>query len=362
MYTPPSLATLDDYVVRKLLSRSEQGPLVLYNYTETCAWSGAWDAVTLCCRGLILNRETQEVVALPFNKFFNYEEHGIQHNLPDRPPDCTTVKYDGSLGILYRLDGKLRWSTRGSFYSPQSAVAERLWAQRYVHVQVPDAYTLMVEIISPETRNIVQYTDEKLVLLGIRNRLTGEDLSYAEIVAWAQPWGLPVTESIDGSLESLVTRVVHMDASEEGFVARWGDYRIKLKSAQYLRLARLIQGITERRVAEYWYAKRWLAPAVTATPAEQRQQSGLPPELPEEFAADILKQLQDLEADYQRICTEFEADWAAVAHESDRRALVQRIQGKSPYFSQIMARFSGKSFDLREKTFALRFSGHPRPV
>lgn len=49
--------------------------LLLYNYTPVCQFSRAWDAVTKMCRGLIVHADTREIVARPFGKFFNYEEH-----------------------------------------------------------------------------------------------------------------------------------------------------------------------------------------------------------------------------------------------------------------------------------------------
>ncbi len=358
----PSFDVLDAYVARKLLSRSDQGRLSLYNYTDQCAFDGAWDSVTRRCRGLILDRDTREVVALPFDKFFNYGEHGVTHDLPDRPPDVTTVKYDGSLGICYRLDGKLRWATRGSFYSTQAAAAERLWAQRHSQAVVPDNFTLLVEIIAAESKNIVQYDTEKLVLLGVRDRFTGADLSYDDLQTWADRWGMPLTERITGGLQELIDHVAQMDASEEGFVARWGDYRVKLKSSQYLRLARVIQGLTERRVAEYWFARKWTSPPADVPAAEQRRLSGMPVDIPEEFAIDLIRQLRDLDAELQKVEAEFEAEWAAVAGEKERKVLVAKIQSKTQYFSHIMSRFSGKKPDMRDKVFTGRFGGHPRPV
>lgn len=47
--------------------------LILFNYTPICQFSKAWDEYTIMARGLIVDKEGN-VVARPFDKFFNYEE------------------------------------------------------------------------------------------------------------------------------------------------------------------------------------------------------------------------------------------------------------------------------------------------
>jgi len=48
-------------------------PLAILNYTQRCQFErGAWNDTTRLCRGLIYRIDTEEVVARPFPKFFNY--------------------------------------------------------------------------------------------------------------------------------------------------------------------------------------------------------------------------------------------------------------------------------------------------
>ena len=101
----PDLETLYQYVAKGLLSRVDLGSLSIFNYTDRCTWDGAWDEVTQVARGLVIDRETGEVVARAFDKFFNHGERGVPGGLPDHTPDVVTVKHDGSLGIGFR------WST-----------------------------------------------------------------------------------------------------------------------------------------------------------------------------------------------------------------------------------------------------------
>lgn len=63
-------------------------PLRLFNYTELAQFQKAWNPVTRACRGLIINRETGEIIARPFPKFFN---HGESASLPFSPDEPVTV-------------------------------------------------------------------------------------------------------------------------------------------------------------------------------------------------------------------------------------------------------------------------------
>ena len=65
-----------------------------------------------------------------------------------------------------------------------------------------------------------------------------------------------MTPRVLGCVAELAARAAGMDATAEGFVARWQGGRVKIKSAGYLAVARFLQGINERRVADCWYAGR----------------------------------------------------------------------------------------------------------
>ncbi|MBC7337689.1 MAG: 2'-5' RNA ligase, partial [Clostridia bacterium] len=117
--------------------------LAIFNYTPKCELGRHWDNVTRICRGLVVDLAQDRVVARPFPKFFGlWELPALGINLPPGDPEVT-VKLDGVLGISYRTpDGALRWATRGSFVSPQSKVAERMWEGRRLP---PPGLTLLCE-------------------------------------------------------------------------------------------------------------------------------------------------------------------------------------------------------------------------
>lgn len=108
-----------DYVIAQ---RHPTLPLLIYNYSRITQFSGIWDDITLNCRGLVLDLEGN-VIAKPFPKFFNYEEHTAENSkLPPIPNENFEVyeKMDGSLGIIFHYDGEWLIATRGSFTSEQA--------------------------------------------------------------------------------------------------------------------------------------------------------------------------------------------------------------------------------------------------
>lgn len=74
------LNKLQPYIDKKLISvqKHPDFDLFIYNYTQKCTFSGAWDEITRMCRGLILDSQGN-VIARPFDKFFNRGEQNEPH-------------------------------------------------------------------------------------------------------------------------------------------------------------------------------------------------------------------------------------------------------------------------------------------
>lgn len=118
--------------------------LLLFSYTDKAQYAGRWNPFERMSRGLIINRVTGEIVARPFDKFFNWGERG---QVTDMPIVSVTEKVDGSLVISRRDEsGNIVFSTRGSFDSEQARWATKWLHQSYAssHFQYwPDDCTFM---------------------------------------------------------------------------------------------------------------------------------------------------------------------------------------------------------------------------
>jgi RNA ligase len=91
--------------------------LTIWNYSPKVQYEKLWDDITIQCRGLVTNSKN-EIIARPFKKFFNYEEHKPE-DLPNEEFEVYE-KMDGSLGILFHYENEWILATRGSFTSEQS--------------------------------------------------------------------------------------------------------------------------------------------------------------------------------------------------------------------------------------------------
>lgn len=125
------MALLGSHISKGLVTaRPHQSlPLTILNYTKNAQFDRAWDDVTKKCRGLIYNNITGEVVARPFEKFFNWDEADSPY--PPSGPALRMEKMDGSLGILYSYDGQWYIATRGSFHSEQADEANLMLQRNY---------------------------------------------------------------------------------------------------------------------------------------------------------------------------------------------------------------------------------------
>lgn len=230
--------------------------LKIFNYTQRCQFERIWDDVTMQCRGLILDTEKDVVIARPFPKFFNYGEY-IEKcwPIPSEIP-IITEKLDGSLGILYWINDKPWVATRGSFTSEQAVWATKWFRENIDYDAIPESNgveTFLFEILYPENRIVVNYDYSGLVLITVRDTLTGVDLPHEEVKS----------KITDMGVKSMIAKVIPAtslyelskldEPNGEGFVAYYpkADKRIKLKFPEYVRLHKLVTGVSEIAIWEH---------------------------------------------------------------------------------------------------------------
>ncbi len=227
--------------------------LHILNYTEKAQYDRVWTPVTRQCRGLIWDVRTGEVIARPFEKFFNWgEPEDPDLDLAARV--TVTDKLDGSLGILFPTpDGQYAVATRGSFCSEQAVHATKLWEERYAYqFTPPPGITMLFEIVYPANRIVCQYGDtDDLFLLGAVENATGITFDPGESEAFGS-WPGPVVDTFH--YDTLADSVAaEPRPGKEGLVIRpwFTDTRIKIKQADYVALHRILTGCAARRLWEH---------------------------------------------------------------------------------------------------------------
>lgn len=214
--------------------------LRIYEYTAKAMFDREWNAVTTKTRGLIVNWDTKEIVARPFDKFFNYGEPSQLHQIRLEPNDEVVVfdKMDGSLGILYRRpDGHIAVATKGSFHSEQAD-----WATKEIRKYMtthfdPEDTTWLFEIIYPENRIVVTYDFSGLVLLGARDIESGDEYFPDDLLEWK---GRKAAQFRYQTLREALEAPPRRNA--EGFVVYLPEFdvRVKIKQEDYLKLHKTV--------------------------------------------------------------------------------------------------------------------------
>lgn len=250
-------AELSRLVAEKYINaiRSPDGRHVLYNYTERATYARLWTAETRQCRGLIVEQATGRIVCRPFDKFFNVgetPETSMEALLALPVTPTLTEKLDGSMVAVWRDGNTLRASTRGSFTSSQAAAALAwLTARGHTGRDWPTgSYTVIGEWCAPDNRVVLSYAQAEFRLIGARALYDGADFDYPALALVANELDLPVVPVYAGDFAAAVATQATL-TGVEGWVARWpSGFRVKIKTADYLRLHRLISGFSAERMRE----------------------------------------------------------------------------------------------------------------
>jgi len=373
------LTLLGDYISRGLVIGQTHPtlPLAIFNYSRECQYNGNWDDITLNCRGLVLDTKGN-VIAKPFPKFFNYEEHKPE----DIPNESFEVyeKMDGSLGIIFyyerelsinerlelfreaypnnsiddfapggmevqsmkhqldtRLDragipnkkGEWHIATRGSFTSEQSIKGKEMLDKLSKTALIP-GYTYLVEIIYPENRIVVDYGDEeKLVVLGAYNNETGKEVEVGEMVN--EGWEVVMKYKTWG--EDWETLKKEISKDNEGYVIRFsGGMRMKVKGEEYVRLHRILTNFSTKDIWELLKNGEPLEPFLDR--------------VPDEFDTWVKEVVRDLQTQFDTIKTDMEAEFRElidkkefadkIADNPNRSLLFKRLDSYSPQLDEMI--------------------------
>lgn len=256
-------ADLDRALEERLVNARKSGDgQTIYNYSDTAMFTpGSWDNPAVRkCRGLIVDDATLEIVARPWEKFFNSTQ-AEAGELDMTAPVEVTNKMDGSLGIIH-LDssGRVRVASRGSFESEQA-----IWATKWINENWPFVsdkhdptlywalknFTHLVEIIYPQNRIVCDYGDyEGLVLLGSVDIKHG--FYFSPIESAFELWSGDVTEVFPyGTLKEALEAPPRKGA--EGLCVRFlkEPKIVKIKQEDYVRLHKIVTGLSEKSVWEH---------------------------------------------------------------------------------------------------------------
>ena len=216
----------------------------------------------------MFNSITGEIIAHPFNKFFNYQEIYCQEGLtqigktlsaiPNFEPRITQTftameKVDGSLGILFNFEGKWIIKTPGSFIADQSLWADK-WLKGNVDLsKLDESCTYCFEIVYNGDLHVVKYDYQGLVLLSVFNK-NHHEYSVSELEELSKSIGVRFVKIYEfNDIKECVEFAAKMDGNNEGLVITFQNgFKVKAKSAEYLELFHRMSCITYKEIRNHF--------------------------------------------------------------------------------------------------------------
>lgn len=229
----------DDYVViNYVITSSDTFPPVT-DYKS---------AVRRECRGFIFDAETGNVLARRLHKFFNLGEHAdcFPENIDWSKKHWVLEKLDGSMITPFISQGKIRWGTKMGLTDVSAQVEEFLkdkpWYTVYAESVLKTRMTPIFEWCSRSQRIVLDYPEDQLVLIAVRDNATGQYINYGTMARISSYDNIPVVNawSMNASAGPLdVVKIVREAEDFEGVVIRFEDgHMVKVKSDWYVRLHR----------------------------------------------------------------------------------------------------------------------------
>lgn len=212
-------------------------------------------------RGIILDRDNNwEVVARPFDRFFNWGEDVSVSDTFDFSNFVAQEKIDGSLMIVYYYNKEWNVATKGSpdaggnVGQESFTFSDLFWEIFYVDLMghnsdLDPCNTYLFELTSKYNRVVTSQVnnDGRIQLIGVRNNKTGQEYIpniFSEF---------PVVKSFPmNTIEEILEASKQLDPSQqEGFVLVDKNFnRIKVKSEKYVLIHHLKDTINDERIVD----------------------------------------------------------------------------------------------------------------
>jgi hypothetical protein len=202
------------------------------------------------CRGLILEKDTWNVMSLAFTKFFNADEsnaHKVDWNTAHvlEKLDGTLIQvywdwtneewYAGTTGTAEgggEVNNKIGTTFNSLFWdtvTKQYALNPCMFDKNHVYV---------FELTTPYNIVVKPHGESSATLLTVRNRVTLKELSWKDLYMVSESLRVPLVKKFDlnaNNVGVLLKTFENMPWSEEGYVVVDANFnRIKIKNPAYV--------------------------------------------------------------------------------------------------------------------------------
>ena len=230
---------------------SEDGDLYLLKYSQID--SEFSNPIVRECRGIVLEKWNNKIVAYPFDKFFNYAEKYA--DAIDWNTSKITEKIDGSLFKLFYYNG---WNvgTNGTIDAFKALTPiGKSFGDLFMEASLkqgldfnalnPDI-TYIFELVGPYNKVVVTYPETKIYHIGARNNISLLELDLDVGIEKPKQYHMR-------TIEECIEIAKSLSFSSEGYVvvdANWK--RVKVKSPAYVAAHHLVNNgcVTRLRILD----------------------------------------------------------------------------------------------------------------
>jgi RNA ligase len=188
------------------------------------------------CRGLIFDTEGN-IMSRPYHKFFNVneKEETQAHRLDLTRAHTVMDKLDGSMIRPVRMHGMIRLATKMGVTDIAIEAEQLLDVDQYAWLEdmMIDGFTPIFEYVAPTNKIVVEYTEPKLILTGVRETVSGE---YRSLRQWDAPFELVRTDSNVHDFDAYLA-FKRGETNREGDIIRFADgHMVKVKNDWYVQI------------------------------------------------------------------------------------------------------------------------------
>lgn len=186
------------------------------------------------------------------NKFFNVNQTigWMYDDVKDKEIVGLANKEDGSIISFVKFEnGKILAKSKTSFDSEQAEMSNEVYNERedlrkFIDYTIENDLTAIFELVSPHNQVVLEYRHTDLVLLQVRDNMTGEYLTNGELAGLTVSINVNIAEQFPPSmwnLDDLLVRKELDDSDIEGWIVTFEDGQMaKIKTDKYLQLHHLI--------------------------------------------------------------------------------------------------------------------------
>jgi RNA ligase len=206
-------------------------------------------------RGIIFDKNGH-ILSRRLHKFFNVNERNetLMQHIDFSEPHVILEKLDGSMITPFFIGDQLRWGTKMGLTDVakpvENFVAKHIRYSDFAREVIAENMTPIFEWCSRSQRIVIDYSIDRLVLIAIRNNVTGEYVGYDEMVNWSHKFLVECVKTYPGTAESMKHLIDSVRDKEgiEGYVLRFDDgHMIKIKGDWYVRIHKIKDAILHEK-------------------------------------------------------------------------------------------------------------------